>query len=169
MRLLHTKTRQFEEFFDSKIPPYAILSHRWGDGEVSFKEMRKGTASHKSGMDKIDSFCRLAATRKFDWAWIDTCCIDKRSSAELSEAINAMFKWYERSGECYVHLSDVEYSSDELQLIRERKDAARLCEDLSPLSTKFRKSSWFTRGWTLQELLAPKKSTVFFSTQIGTR
>ena len=162
MRLLHTKTRQFEEFFDSKIPQYAILSHRWGDGEVSFKEMRKGTASHKSGMDKIDRFCRLAATRNFDWAWIDTCCIDKRSSAELSEAINAMFKWYQRSGECYVHLSDVEYSSDELQLIRERKDVRQRFVDWSPLSARFRQSSWFTRGWTLQELLAPQKSKVLF-------
>ena len=162
MRLLQTKTRQFEEFFDSQIPRYAILSHRWGAHEVSFKEMRKGTAPHKSGMAKIDNFCRLAAARGFDWAWIDTCCIDKRSSAELSEAINAMFKWYERSGECYVHFSDVEYSPDELQSIRERKDAAPLFEDGSPLSAKFRKSSWFTRGWTLQELLAPRKSKVFF-------
>ena len=162
MRLLQTKTRQFGEFYDSQIPHYAILSHRWGDSEVSFKEMRKGTAPHGSGMAKIDNFCRLAAARGFDWAWIDTCCIDKRSSAELSEAINAMFKWYERSGECYVHLSDVEYSSDELQLIRERKGAARLFEDGSPLDTKFRKSSWFTRGWTLQEMLAPPKSKVVF-------
>ena len=162
MRLLQTKTRQFGEFDDSQIPRYAILSHRWGDREVSFKEMRKGTVPHEPGMAKIDNFCRLAAIRGFDWAWIDTCCIDKRSSAELSEAINAMFKWYERSGECYVHLSDVEYSPDELQLIRECKDAARLFEDGSPLSAKFRKSSWFTRGWTLQELLAPRKSKVFF-------
>ena len=162
MRLLQTKTRQFEEYFDSQIPQYAILSHRWGDREVSFKEMRKGTAPHGSGMAKIDNFCRLAAARGFGWAWVDTCCIDKRSSAELSEAINAMFKWYERSSECYVHLSDVEYSPDELQLIRERKDAARLFEDQSPLSAKFRKSSWFTRGWTLQELLAPRKSKVLF-------
>ena len=162
MRLLQTRTRQFGEFYDSQIPRYAILSHRWGDREVSFKEMRKGTTLHKSGMAKIDNFCRLAAARGFHWAWIDTCCIDKRSSAELSEAINAMFKWYERSGECYVHLSDVDYSSDELQLIRERKGAARLFEDASPLSAKFRKSSWFTRGWTLQELLAPRKSKVFF-------
>ena len=162
MRLLQTQTRQFEEFFDSQIPRYAILSHRWGAHEVSFKEMRKGTAPHKSGMAKIDNFCRLAAARGFDWAWIDTCCIDKRSSAELSEAINAMFKWYERSGECYVHLSDVEYFPDELQWMRERKDAARLFGDGSPLSARFRKSSWFTRGWTLQELLAPSKSKVLF-------
>ena len=162
MRLLQTRTRQFGEFYDSQIPRYAILSHRWGDREVSFKEMRKGTALHKSGMAKIDNFCRLAAARGFHWAWIDTCCIDKRSSAELSEAINAMFKWYERSGECYVHLSDVEYSRDELRSIRERKGAARLFEDGSPLSAKFRKSSWFTRGWTLQELLAPPRSKVLY-------
>lgn len=149
MRLLQTNTLQLEEFFDSQIPPYAILSHRWSHHEVSFKEMRKGTAPQGSGMAKIQSFCQLAATRGFDWAWIDTCCIDKRSSAELSEAINAMYKWYERSGECYVHLSDVEYSSHELPLERGNEE-------------KFRTSSWFTRGWTLQELLAPQKSKVVF-------
>ena len=104
MRLLHTKTLQLEEFFDSQIPQYAILSHRWGDNEVTFKAMRKGTTQQGSGLAKIENFCRLAAARGFDWAWIDTCCIDKQSSAELSEAINAMFKWYERSGACYVIL-----------------------------------------------------------------
>lgn len=149
MRLLQTNTLQFKEFFDSQIPPYAILSHRWSDREVSFKEMRNCTAPQGSGMTKIQNFCRLAAARGFDWAWIDTCCIDKRSSAELSEAINAMYKWYERSGECYVHLSDVECSSHDLPLKKGYED-------------KFRTSSWFTRGWTLQELLAPQKSKVFF-------
>lgn len=149
MRLLQTNTLQLKEFFDSQIPPYAILSHRWSDHEVSFKEMRKGTAPQGSGMAKIQSFCQLAAARGFDWAWIDTCCIDKRSSAELSEAINAMYKWYERSGECYVYLSDVECSSHDLSLKRGYVD-------------KLRTSSWFTRGWTLQELLAPQKSKVVF-------
>ena len=150
MRLLQTKTLQFSEFFDSHIPRYAILSHRWGDHEVSFNGMRKGTAPPGSGMIKIENFCRLAAARGFEWAWIDTCCIDKRSSAELSEAINAMFKWYKHSGECYVYLSDVEYPSQELS------------EGWPSLSAKFRKSSWFTRGWTLQELLAPRKSKIVF-------
>ena len=162
MRLLQTKTREFVEFFDSQIPRYAILSHRWGKDEVTFKEMRKGTAPKGAGMAKIENFCLLAAERGNEWAWIDTCCIDKRSSAELSEAINSMYKWYERSGMCYVYLSDVEYSPDELQLIRKRKYAARLFEDKSPLSAKFQKSSWFTRGWTLQELLAPRNSKVLF-------
>lgn len=162
MRLLQTKTLQLEEFFDFQIPRYAILSHRWGDHEVLFKEMRKGTAPPGSGMAKIQNFCQLAAARGFDWAWIDTCCIDKRSSAELSEAINAMFKWYERSGECYVHLSDVDYSSHEFQLKRGREDAVCLSEGWPSLSARFRKSSWFTRGWTLQELLAPQKSKVLF-------
>lgn len=149
MRLLQTSTLQLGEFFDSQIPPYAILSHRWSDHEVSFKEMRKGTAPEGSGMSKIQSFCQLAAARGFEWAWIDTCCIDKRSSAELSEAINAMYKWYERSGECYIHLSDVECSSYDLPFKREYED-------------KVRTSSWFTRGWTLQELLAPQNSKVIF-------
>ncbi len=112
--------------------------------------MRKGTAPPGSGMAKIEKFCQLAAARRFDWAWIDTCCIDKRSSAELSEAINAMFKWYKHSEECYVYLSDVEYYSHEL------------ADGWPSRSAKFRQSSWFTRGWTLQELLAPQKSKVLF-------
>ena len=162
MRLLHTKTLQFEEFFDANIPSYAILSHRWGDNEVAFKDMRKGRAPQGSGLAKIENFCKLAAARGLDWAWIDTCCIDKRSSAELSEAINAMYKWYKCSYECYVHLSDVEYSSDELQLKTEHGEYFHQSTGWSSLRAEFRKSSWFTRGWTLQELLAPERWIIRF-------
>ena len=137
MRLLHTKSLQFEEFFDSKIPKYAILSHRWEEKEVSFQDFKVGKRQRWPGFLKVRSCCLLAKSRGFDWVWIDTCCIDKKSSAELSEAINSMFRWYAEAGECYAYLSDV-----------------RLMQGLD-FRKSFAQSAWFTRGWTLQELLAP--------------
>ena len=96
MRLLNTENFEFKTFFDNSIPKYAILSHRWGseEEEVSHKQFRKGLVPPKPpGIVKICEFCRLAKNGGFAWAWIDTCCIDKRSSAELSEAINSMYRW----------------------------------------------------------------------------
>ena len=146
MRLLHPATFRFEEFFDSNVPRYAILSHRWGDGEVTFQDFDIGKEQTRSGFIKIKSCCSLAQSRGFEWIWIDTCCINKKSSAELSEAINSMFRWYAEAGECYAYLSDV-----------------RGNEDLdSPAG--FKQSRWFTRGWTLQELLAPS-SVIFYDVQ----
>jgi len=84
LRLLHTKSLTFEEFYDSRTPNYAILSHRWEEKEVSCKEMRMGTAQAGQDLSKIHSCCKLAARRGFAWVWIDTCCIDKKSSAELT-------------------------------------------------------------------------------------
>ena len=157
MRLLNTQTLEFEEFFDVQIPEYAILSHRWGEKEVSFKEMRKGKPPPGPGILKIQRFCRKAAEHGFEWVWADICCIDKRSSAELSEAINSMFKWYESAKICYVHLKDVEITSRDLHL-REQYGDGRWGEEFWPeLRSKFCKSAWFTRGWTLQELLAPRR------------
>ena len=162
MRLLHTREFRFKEFFDIRrtdpnSPKYAILSHRWCDEEITFQEFSKvvldpnfksskippnmmvSTARPKAGYMKIMNACRKAASRNFDWIWIDTCCIDKTSSAELSEAINSMYRWYESSSICYVHLADVKDGS------KDRKLGYK----------QFRKSVWFTRGWTLQELIAP--------------
>ena len=146
MRLLHTGDLHFEEFFDSDIPRYAILSHRWGEKEVSFKEMSKGKAPEGPGLTKIKDCCRLAAENDCQWVWIDTCCIDKKSSAELSEAINSMFRWYEDAQYCYVYLSDV---SCEPPSDNSHPDLA--------FEKEFTRSQWFTRGWTLQELLAPRR------------
>ncbi|KAI4189735.1 MAG: hypothetical protein LQ348_003756 [Seirophora lacunosa] len=160
MRLLHTKTLQFHEFFDAKIPPYAILSHRWGEGEVTFKEIRKGKAQPGPGLTKIKKFCTLAASKGHEWAWIDTCCIDKRSSAELSESINAMYKWYRNARQCFVYLIDFELSAQESRNKREVKDFADMF-DLD-FADRLRRSSWFKRGWTLQELLAPSMFDVYF-------
>lgn len=161
MRLLNTKSLDFTEFFDSDVPKYAILSHRWGSQEVGFKEMRKRTAPRGPGLRKIKQCCRLAASRGLRWVWIDTCCIDKRSSAELSEAINSMYRWYERSSECYVYLADFQLSprelSDKISLgVFERYGGTEWLAQKESFKQRFSDSLWFTRGWTLQELLAPE-------------
>ena len=145
MRLLNTKSLQFEEFFDDQIPKYAILSHRWGDDEVTFQEFRKGKKQEGQGYTKIRRCCALAWNRGFTWVWIDTCCIDKKSSAELSEAINSMYRWYRNAVECYAHLSDVAWESQYLEASKKA----------------FGQSLWFTRGLTLQELLAPRHVLFF--------
>lgn len=135
MRLLNTKTIKLSEFFDADIPKYAILSHTWGKNEVTFQDLDRARAKGSKAYSKIACCCVIASSRGYQWVWVDTCCIDKSSSAELSEAINSMFRWYENSGECYAYLEDV--SIDDMD--------------------QFGSSRWFTRGWTLQELLAPRK------------
>ncbi|KAI4171934.1 MAG: hypothetical protein LQ346_008680 [Caloplaca aetnensis] len=147
MRLLHAKTREFEEFFDTQIPPFAILSHRWGEKEVSFQQMRKNRAEEGPGLNKILGFCALASQKGYEWVWIDTCCIDKKSSAELSEAINSMFQWYAKATECFVYLSDVSLN-----------DQQASDEDFI---ARFSASAWYSRGWTVQELLAPAQLTFY--------
>lgn len=145
MRLLNVYDLTLEEFVGEPgdgVPYYAILSHVWGDDEVSFQEMSAGIDIYKfpsrKGLQKIHKFAEKAESDGHSWVWIDTCCIDKSSSAELSEAINSMFRWYRGASICYAYLSDV--GSD---------------EDPTGAQSAFRSSRWFTRGWTLQELLAP--------------
>ena len=163
MRLLNSTTHSFEEFFDKDVPRYAIISHRWEGDEVSFKDAKKKNIYNDSGQlrtgaQKIAASCSIARSKNLDWVWIDTCCIDKRSSAELSEAINSMYRWYQNAEECYVYLNDVlwDNSSD---------SSSRTSED------SFIKSQWFSRGWTLQELLAPRNAFFFDRNwaKIGTR
>ncbi|KAL8686895.1 MAG: hypothetical protein Q9218_006783 [Villophora microphyllina] len=149
MRLLNTTSFEFKEFFDTNIPQYAILSHRWGDQEVSHQDFLDSKNMEGEGGVKIQNCCALAKRRHIRWVWVDTCCIDKKSSAELSEAINSMYRWYVNAIECYVHLSDVRWIKDD--------EASR---------EMFRRSKWFTRGWTLQELLAPF-NVEFFDCQWG--
>ncbi|CZT43993.1 uncharacterized protein RSE6_04111 [Rhynchosporium secalis] len=149
MRLINTKTLQIESFpcFDRpEIPHYAILSHRWGADEIFLQEMQSPSASltSKLGYLKVLKCCELAASFGFEHVWIDTCCIDKSNSSELAETINSMFHYYRDAEVCYAYLSDVPSN-----------------EDPSMIPSKFRQSSWFTRGWTLQELLAPK-SVIFY-------
>ena len=153
MRLLNTLTRELHEFFDEETPPYAILSHTWGKDEVSLRDLERGE-TNKAGYSKIKNCCELAASEAWEFVWIDTCCIDKSSSAELSEAINSMFRWYRRAQVCYAYLSDVDIDGK---------------PHLS--SSSIHGSRWFTRGWTLQELLAPA-TVVFYDknwTEIGTK
>jgi len=93
MWLFNAVTHKLELFHDLRAIAYAILSHIWGEEEVTFKDMQKGRHSHLKGFDKIDECCKQALSDGFTYVWVDTCCIDKRSSAELSEAINNMYKW----------------------------------------------------------------------------
>jgi Heterokaryon incompatibility protein (HET) len=142
------------EHHDNNIPPYAILSHTWGadSEEVSFKDLTEGTGKNKAGYVKIE-FCRKqAATHNLQFFWVDTCCIDKSSSAELSEAINSMFRWYQNADKCYVCLSDVSSPGHAI-------NGQSIPITLKPA---FSESRWFRRGWTLQELIAPA-SVEFFS------
>jgi hypothetical protein len=128
---------------------YAVLSHTWGDDgdEVTIDDLNKGTGAHKPGYKKI-SFCAEQAKRDgLRYFWVDTCCIDKKSSAELSEAINSMYRWYNQAAICYAFLTDVCWTNDAAEV-----------------EARFKSSRWFTRGWTLQELIAPR-SVVFFSTE----
>ncbi|KAI0418653.1 heterokaryon incompatibility protein-domain-containing protein [Xylaria grammica] len=113
MRLINSKTLQLHEFEQSSpgIPRYAILSHTWGDDEVTFHDMTSkhpAALARKKGYAKIWQTCRLAQQDNLEYVWIDTCCIDKSSSAELSESINSMFKWYANAAVCYVFLFDFE-------------------------------------------------------------
>jgi hypothetical protein len=138
---------------DDEIPPYAILSHTWKDGhEVTFKDVIDGTSKSKIGYDKI-RFCGQQTERDgLQYFWVDTCCIDKLNHVELQEAINSMFRWYQKAAKCYVYLSDVATAK------RRAND-----EHFEYIwESAFRESRWFTRGWTLQELLAPR-SVEFFS------
>ena len=156
MRLLNTTTIEFEELPDNKTLNYAILSHTWGKDEVLFHDLGNPSLAVRKrlGYTKIKQCCSIARGDDFSHVWIDTCCIDKTSSAELSYAINSMFKWYRDAQVCYVYLSDV--PSD---------------QDPQHQGSAFAQSRWFTRGWTLQELLAPR-TIVFYSKdwiEIGTK
>ena len=150
MRLLNTSNLKLYEFYDAEILDYAILSHTWTKREVSLQMLGDPKSKVLPGYSKIKRCCELALSEGWKYAWIDTCCIDKTSSADLSEAINAMYGWYEKSQVCYVYLADVTATTfDEV----------------------FRFSRWFFRGWTLQELLAPR-TVVFYGRnweELGTK
>ncbi|KAI3325338.1 HET-domain-containing protein [Xylariaceae sp. AK1471] len=152
MRLINTQTFEFGEFYGTDIPKYAILSHTWQQGEeITFHEWQRWDADtslqKKSGFKKILGASRQAQRDSLDWLWVDTNCIDKTSSAELTEAINSMYEWYSESVVCYAYLSDV---STSLEL-----------SDGQEFKRQFRESRWWTRGWTLQELLAPTRILFF--------
>ncbi|KAF1831330.1 HET-domain-containing protein [Decorospora gaudefroyi] len=145
---------------EDTIPPYAILSHRWGEdaGELTFEDVAGNAGKVQSGGKRIPpkiQFCGDQARRdSLQYFWVDTCCINKGNKAEHSLAIRSMFRWYRNAARCYVYLSDVPSSPCEGD-----EEAVP-----PPWELEFRQSKWFTRGWTLQELLAPS-SVEFFSCQ----
>ncbi len=155
MRLLNARTRQLESFNDErKIPEYAILSHTWGKDEVTFRDFAELSPEQlilKEGYDKVAKCC--AKSLEYDgleWVWMDTCCIDQSSSAELSEAINSMYQWYQQSSVCFAYLYDV--SSVEEDFLPDRI----IDQGHFDRKQSFDRARWFTRGWCLQELLAPR-------------
>ena len=158
MRLLDTHTLKVEEFGGSTIPLYAILSHTWGQNEITFQDIKGDDVEEMAGYDKVRNTCAIAAAYGFDYVWIDTCCIDKTSSVELSEAINSMYHWYEQAEVCYAYLADVLSDISDGSASRRGSQLPSECR-------------WFTRGWTLQELIAPSV-VIFFNRewqQIGTK
>ncbi|KAH6887063.1 heterokaryon incompatibility protein-domain-containing protein [Thelonectria olida] len=141
MRLLHTTDLTLSSF-TTDIPQYAILSHTWGDDEVLFSDVENPAIRQvRLGWEKVSKCCQRAAQDGWQYVWIDTCCIDKTDPTELGEAINSMFRWYEKAEICYAYLSDVPPRHSPPQGV--------------PWKWFFRSSRWFARGWTLQELLAP--------------
>ncbi|KAI2626038.1 heterokaryon incompatibility protein-domain-containing protein [Hypomontagnella submonticulosa] len=161
MRLINASTCRLEDHpspsynegsnSQTSTPPYAILSHTWGAAheEVNFQDFlySPDRGQSKPGFTKIRYSCEQALRDGLRYVWVDTCCIDKSSSAELSEAINSMYAWYLHSAVCYVYLADVSRVS------------FNGADD-----PQFRRSRWYSRGWTLQELLAPKRMQ-FYSSQ----
>ncbi|KAL4078035.1 hypothetical protein J3A83DRAFT_4476674 [Scleroderma citrinum] len=145
------------EEWDDTTTKYAILSHRWTN-EVNYDEMvelitmeskRKEDIWRRTGFQKIINSCEQAEIDGLEWLWVDTCCIDKRSSSELSEAINSMYRWYSNSTTCYAYLHDVDDTSIPMACDRKRYHKSNGWPE------------WFSRGWTLQELIAPKAVRFF--------
>jgi hypothetical protein len=152
MRLLNANTYEVREFF-SNIPRYAILSHTWSEeskDEISYQDIGNLDQARQKAhaFSKIEWCAHYAISKSLQWIWVDTCCIDKSSTTELSEAIISMYKWYEEADTCFVYL-----------------------EGVGPGQNNLTTARWFTRGWTLQELLAPRKMEFFNGSwdHIGTR
>lgn len=163
MRLLHTTELRLVADSDTAFradPRYAILSHRWMDDEISFEDLfRLDNPEDKSlAMKKVKGACNRAREDGYTWIWIDSLCICKTNAVELGEAINSMFRWYRKADICYAYLSDVVLSNDhptDTSIFTRCRDAAEKDGRLG------KSSEWFSRGWTLQELLAPTKMQFF--------
>jgi Heterokaryon incompatibility protein (HET) len=153
MRLLNIRTEPPTFKFPplhNNIPPYLILSHTWSsnkDDEVSFSDIKNGHFQKPAWHTKVRGFCNIARQKGYNYVWIDTCCIDKSSSAELAMSINSMYRWYQQADACFVYLSDVKKSKHMGWFQNPQKDCA--------------KPKWFTRCWTLQELIAPRRLALY--------
>ncbi|KAI1329061.1 HET-domain-containing protein [Xylariaceae sp. FL0255] len=161
MRLLDVILLTLHEFFEPNIPSYAILSHTWGTDEILFDDIVHRLGHKKEeAFSKVRKACELAQSNGYQYIWIDTCCINKSSSAELTEAINSMYRWYKDSDVCYVFINDVAMLDSTGEVVMDE----RLQDKQYPaLPAQLRSSRWFTRGWTLQELLAPNKVEFYCS------
>ena len=141
MRLIETSKLELWDVPENSLPRYAILSHTWAKEEITYADFR--WLQQSGGIpptSKIARSCKLALSEGWSYIWIDTCCIDKSSSAELIESINSMYRWYQNAGVCFVYMADV--------FLQVNDDPSKM--------ELFGSSRWFTRGWTLQELLAPR-------------
>ena len=141
MRLLKIETGDdfsLVELKSDEMQPYAVLSHVWGkpDQEGTFRDIMDKTGKQKVSFDKISFCAKQAEEDKIQYFWVDTCCIDNSSSAELSEAINSMYHWYDDATICYAYMSDVSCPEGNFPV------------DLAAIG--FPQSEWFERGWTLQ-------------------
>lgn len=148
IRLINVQSLELESF-DRQPPRYAILSHRWNKDEIDHNDINNAQAtSHKPGWEKLKRFCELAQSLGYSHAWLDTCCIDKASTAELSRSIRSMYQWYAQSDTCIAYLGDIARGQHDFQC-----------------------SKWFERGWTLQELIAPDRVDFYDSqwTLLGSR
>lgn len=166
MRLVNVRTLVLEKpRYGQATPPYAILSHTWEDNEITLQEFTSATAKIKAkkGYVKVTQACALALKDGIDYVWVDTCCIDKTSSAELAEAINSMFQWYRDAHVCYAYLSDLEPVTRLTPAPPSGTKSSKVSSDCvahantEPSLSQLRACRWFTRGWTLQELIAPAK------------
>ncbi|KAI0123333.1 heterokaryon incompatibility protein-domain-containing protein [Xylariales sp. AK1849] len=188
MRLINVNNLQLEVHYPPNLPPYAILSHTWGkdDEEVTLQQWPTAFKQHdaacphcdkcradwaeksraiqrKPGYIKIVQACHHAKTDGLTYLWVDTNCIDKTNSAELSESITSMYQWYQESEVCYAYLADVTAPAGAGQnpgtqggwFTQHEGDSGRYTGNDTWL--QFEKSRWWTRGWTLQELIAPDK------------
>lgn len=136
MRLLNTRSLSLEHFEGTCVPRYATFSHAWETDEASYEDMVKGTARSRKGFLKVQVYAEQAKQDGCNYAWIASCCIDRRNSAELSDAINSMYAWYQNAAICYSHLSDFDF----------KPESARWA--------KLGQGTWLDACWTVQELLA---------------
>jgi hypothetical protein len=163
-KFLNGETLPFEVFWGGKTPEYAILSHMWSKEEAEelrYQDIENGTRKGTKGYRKIRDCCRKAKQHDHGYVWADTCCIDKGNNVELSEAISSMFSWYKGAKICYAYLADYGVGGSP-PLNTEKKEEEEVFKNEAFKAEEFKKSKWFTRGWTLQELIAPK-ALVFYS------
>ncbi|KAI9164158.1 Vegetative incompatibility protein [Paramyrothecium foliicola] len=156
MRLINIESLVVIEFrCDSTIPPYVVVSHAWQNDEIFFGDlMDRDAASKKAGFEKLQNACQIVRGLGMQWLWVDSICIDRSSSAELSEALNSMFQLYAKANVCLVYLHDLAPSSD-----------------MSNRAAGLRNCIWIRRPWSLQEVIAPKQVHFYDSvwTFVGTK